>query len=245
MVLQYAEGRNFNYWMNNNSKYFNWLIKLKVLSSIISGLKEIHQKQMVHRDFHIGNILFKEIHLFTSNYISDMGLCGEIGNIDETNIYGVVPYVAPEVLRGKTYTQAADIYSFGMIMYFIATEKQPFSNCAHDHLLVIDICKGIRPEINELEAPKCYIDLMKKCWDSNPINRPNASEIEKFIILFHNSYCSRETTRLVRFDSEPILLKKPSQTGSVLVTSVQIRARLQIQCFIFNSWFYDSGEAFK
>uniref|UniRef100_U9UNR3 Protein kinase domain-containing protein n=1 Tax=Rhizophagus irregularis (strain DAOM 181602 / DAOM 197198 / MUCL 43194) TaxID=747089 RepID=U9UNR3_RHIID len=170
MVLQYAEGRNFNYWMNNNSKYFNWLIKLKVLSSIISGLKEIHQKQMVHRDFHIGNILFKEIHLFTSNYISDMGLCGEIGNIDETNIYGVVPYVAPEVLRGKTYTQAADIYSF-------------------------DICKGIRPEINELEAPKCYIDLMKKCWDSNPINRPNASEIEKFIILFHNSYCKNEIKR--------------------------------------------------
>ncbi|CAB4441659.1 unnamed protein product [Rhizophagus irregularis] len=192
MVLQYAEGRNFNYWMNNNSKYFNWLIKLKVLSSIISGLKEIHQKQMVHRDFHIGNILFKEIHLFTSNYISDMGLCGEIGNIDETNIYGVMPYVAPEILRGKPYTQAADIYSFGMIMYFVATGKQPFSHCAHDHLLVIDICKGIRPEINELEAPKCYIDLMKKCWDSNPVNRPNASEIEKFIISFHNSYCRKK-----------------------------------------------------
>src|SRR3954464_1863646 len=26
-------------------------------------------------------------------------------------------------------------------------------------------------------APKCYIDLMKKCWDPNPDNRPNAREI--------------------------------------------------------------------
>ncbi|CAB4432388.1 unnamed protein product [Rhizophagus irregularis] len=160
MILQYAEGRNFNYWMNKNSKYFDWFIKLKVLDNIINGLKEIHQKQMVHRDFHIGNILFKEIHLFTSNYISDMGLCGEIGNIDETNIYGVMPYVAPEVLR------------------------------------VLDICKGIRPEINKPEAPGFYIDLMKKCWDLNPVNRPNTAEIEKTIISFYNSYRSQDDNEI-------------------------------------------------
>src|SRR5204862_27645 len=88
---------------NITNEFLNLLIKLKVLNNIIDCLKEIHQKQMVHHDFHIGNILFKEIHLFTSNYISDMGLCREIGNIDETNIYGVMPYVAPEVLRGNPY----------------------------------------------------------------------------------------------------------------------------------------------
>ncbi|POG76726.1 kinase-like domain-containing protein [Rhizophagus irregularis DAOM 181602=DAOM 197198] len=134
---------------------------------------------MVHHDFHVGNILFNEIFVISSNikiYISDMGLCREVGNIDKTTIYGVMPYVAPEVLRGKPYTLAADIYSFGMIMYFAATEKQPFANCAHDELLALDICKGIRPEINEPEAPKCYIDLMKKCWDTDPNNRPDATK---------------------------------------------------------------------
>ncbi|CAB5200468.1 unnamed protein product [Rhizophagus irregularis] len=56
----------------------------------------------------------KHIHLqvIISIHISDMGLCGEVSNKDETKIYGVMPYVAPEVLRGKPYTQAADIYSF-------------------------------------------------------------------------------------------------------------------------------------
>ena len=81
--------------------------------------------------------------------ISDMGLCGEVGNTDgntdETKIHGVMPYVAPEVLRGKLYTQAADISSFGMIMYFIATGNQPFANCAHDEFLAISICDGNRP----------------------------------------------------------------------------------------------------
>ena len=46
-----------------------------------------------------------------------------------------------------------------MIMYFVATGRQPFADCAHDELLALSIYKGIRPEINEPEAPKCYIDL--------------------------------------------------------------------------------------
>ena len=75
-----------------------------------------------------------------------------------------------------------------MIMYFIATERPPFSNCAHDEFLVIDICKKGRPEIDETEAPKCYIDLMKRCWNSNPDKRPKATEICELIDLFHSSY---------------------------------------------------------
>ncbi|CAB4413169.1 unnamed protein product [Rhizophagus irregularis] len=116
--------------------------------------------------------------------ISDMGLCREVGNIkntDVTKIYGVMPYVAPEVLKGNSYTQAADIYSFGMIMYFIATRRQPFANCAHDNILALKICNGIRPEINEQEIPESYIELIKKCWDPNPNNRPNATKIKEEI----------------------------------------------------------------
>src|SRR5581483_4303777 len=151
-VLDYAEGGDLDHWIKKNYKNFYWLIKIKVLSGIIQGLNEIHQRQMVHRDLHVGNILSNIISLNLSSYnifIADMGLCGEVDNLDETKIYGVMSYMAPEVLSGKPYTQAADIYSFGMIMYFVATGNQPFSDCAHDHNLVLSICNGIRPKINE------------------------------------------------------------------------------------------------
>ncbi|RIA86039.1 kinase-like domain-containing protein [Glomus cerebriforme] len=190
IVLDYADGGNFNDWINKNYKNFNWLNRLKKLGDIINGLAQIHKKWMVHRDLHTGNILVLYNHL----YISDMGLCGEIGHIDESKIYGVMPYVAPEVLRGKPYTRAADIYSFGMIMYFVATGRQPFDNFAHDEILALKICKGIRPEINEKEAPKCYIDLMKECWDSNPDNRPDAKKIKDSIRSFYNSYANDAET---------------------------------------------------
>ena len=107
-----------------------------------------------------------------------------------------MPYVAPEVLREQPYTQAADIYSFGMIMYFIATRKQPFSDCAHDNFLAIKICNGVKPEISELEAPKCYIDLMKKCLDSDMDNRPSVVEVDKLINSFYISYSGRNSSEI-------------------------------------------------
>jgi serine/threonine protein kinase len=182
IVLYYAEGGDFNNWISvsENFKNFSWKKKLRTLYFIAQGLNEIHKKKMVHHDFHTGNILFNTSSMeeyVNRTYISDMGFCRKVDNDNQNNIYGVMPYVAPEVLRGNSYTQAADIYSFGMIMYFVATGRQPLDNCAHDHILALDICKGIRPEINELEAPKSYVNLMKECWDSNPNNRPNITEL--------------------------------------------------------------------
>src|SRR6266480_2907596 len=175
MIFEYANGGNFNNWINRNYKNFNWNYKLSTLHSLAGSLEKIHRKNMVHRDLHTGNILVSSRADY--HYISDMGLCGEVSNTDKTKIYGVMPFVAPEVLRGRSYTQAADIYSFGMIMYFVATGRQPFVDHAHDQDLALSICNGIRSEIIEKEAPKCYIDLMKKCWDLNPDNRPKARKI--------------------------------------------------------------------
>src|SRR5436190_12683564 len=104
MVLEYAEGGNFNQWMNKNYSNFDWKNKIETLSNIISGLAEIHSNQMVHRDLHTGNILFLSHRndLLDSVRISDMGLSGPIGDVDKTKIrkiYGILPYVAPEVLN--------------------------------------------------------------------------------------------------------------------------------------------------
>ncbi|GBB87125.1 hypothetical protein RclHR1_13580005 [Rhizophagus clarus] len=193
MVLEYADRGNLVDWITKYHKGFGWSQKLNKLIYISSGLKEIHQNQMVHRDFHTGNLLFKTNKDISLDIrISDMGLCGKVGKIDEKDVYGVMPYVAPEVLRGESYTQAADIYSFGMIMYYIATRRQPFQNCAHDQFLALDICKeDRRPEIKELEAPECYIDLMRKCWDPDPKNRPDVKETCGLIKSFYNSYTAK------------------------------------------------------
>jgi len=81
---------------NPNDKFWNlWAISLQ--------LEAIHKLNLVHGDFHNGNILY------TSNisiFISDLGLCRPVNqNNIKNDIYGVLPYMAPEVLRGKPYTK--------------------------------------------------------------------------------------------------------------------------------------------
>ena len=50
--------------------------------------------------------------------------------------------------------------------------------------MLLRICNGDRPEISDSEAPKCYIYLMKKCWDSDPNNRPKIAEVRDLIKSF-------------------------------------------------------------
>ncbi|RHZ78319.1 hypothetical protein Glove_166g13 [Diversispora epigaea] len=79
-------------------------------------------------------------------------------------------------MRGE-YTQASDVYSFGMIMLEILTSYPPYYNTPHDINLIMSICKGQKPEI-KYEIPRLLRDLMERCWDSDPHNRPTAKELE-------------------------------------------------------------------
>src|SRR5437773_4334184 len=85
----------------------------------------------------------------------------------------------------KPYTKESDIYSFGMIMWTYTTGKKPFYNISHDQHLILNILEGKRPEITK-DTPEFYADLMKKCWDPNPENRPTAEEIWKCLKRYNN-----------------------------------------------------------
>src|SRR5688572_11628025 len=95
---------------------------------------------------------------------------------EDKKIYGVLPYVAPEVLRGKEYTQASDIYGFGIIAYELCTGFPPYHDIAHDEFLAAKICQGLRPTSN-YKIPQLILDIIKKCWNADPLKRPNANEL--------------------------------------------------------------------
>ncbi|CAI2168716.1 4331_t:CDS:2 [Funneliformis geosporum] len=79
-----------------------------------------------------------------NNTRDDLGLCTPIEYFQSSknnDIYDVLPFVAPEVLKGQSYTFASDIYSFSMIMWEYISEVPPFDNEAYDFQLSLDICK--------------------------------------------------------------------------------------------------------
>ncbi|RIB26459.1 kinase-like domain-containing protein [Gigaspora rosea] len=114
----------------------------------------------------------------TQSYIADLGLSRKKDEcVSEGNIYGVIPYVAPEVLSGaQQFTQAADIYGFGIIMAEMSTGQRPFDGHEFGTKLAVKICNGLRPAFAR-ETPKCYIELAERCMNSDPQKRPSAQDI--------------------------------------------------------------------
>ncbi|EXX72468.1 Cdc15p [Rhizophagus irregularis DAOM 197198w] len=182
MVLQYCEGGNFrNNYINKELGYYSKIDKLR---QIASGLLDIHNSGKVHKDFHSGNILY----IGDLPYISDFGMCQPANikqSVNQKSVYGVLPYMAPEVLRGYQYTKASDIYSFGIMMNEYISEETPYNNIAHDNGLAIKICEGLKPSIFKY-TPKLLADLITKCWDAEEINRPTAKELYQTLNEWNN-----------------------------------------------------------
>ncbi|RIA94150.1 kinase-like domain-containing protein [Glomus cerebriforme] len=219
MILDYAVNGSLRNYFDTNVK-LSWKDKFNILYHIANGLNNIHVNELIHRDLHIGNILHAG-KIIKNACITDMGLCKPADYISTENAknstYGVLPYIAPEILRGQDYTKAADIYSFGIIMYEVFSGLPPYYDVSHDENLAIKICQGLRPRFN-IKIPQLIVHLIKSCLDANQLNRPTASEVYKIII----QWCGEifRETELKKQIEEANIINKKSQTSNVILTSL-------------------------
>ncbi|RIB21153.1 kinase-like domain-containing protein [Gigaspora rosea] len=187
LVMQYASEGNLQSYLDNSFTRFTWHQKINMFRDIVLGLKAIHSEYLIHCDLHSGNILRHGYGNDSDNldtYISDIGLCHPVVDSKEKEkVFGVLPYIAPEVLRGDRYTKASDIYSLGIIMWEITSGEKPFMDRAHNEELAKDICNGLRPTIIN-NTPECYAQVMKQCWDANPLIRPTVENLAVIIKEF-------------------------------------------------------------
>ncbi|RGB25061.1 kinase-like domain-containing protein [Rhizophagus diaphanus] len=159
---------------------------LYILWRISDGLQTIHEKNFIHRDFHSGNILVEIIENIDQYLIGDLGLSQPANNTLSSNeIYGVIPYIAPEIFKGVAFSRASDIYSMGMIMWELTTGCKPFANVEHDTDLIYEIIDGKRPKITD-DTPEDFVNLMKKCWNSDPKKRPSAKKVCESLYFWAN-----------------------------------------------------------
>ncbi|GBB99987.1 hypothetical protein RclHR1_00370028 [Rhizophagus clarus] len=213
MVLEYANYGNLRDYLKNFYSLLKWEDKLVILLNIIYNLNFIHERNYVHKDLHSGNILQFFYYDQLDTKITDLGLAQQL--VDNSNspnsitVCGVLPYMAPEILNGKSYTFASDVYSFGIIMVEVSTGKPPYGNVPHDEKLALAICNDVRPEMNK-KAPKCYNDLIKQCLDANPDKRPTSKEILQKIRnwRFHDH-------EKVEKSSKKLFSKKTSISGDI------------------------------
>jgi serine/threonine protein kinase len=213
MVMRYAEDGSLRKLLDKRYETLNWNQKILILYFIARGLNQIHKAGLVHKDFHSGNIVNKSV----ISFITDFGLCRPVSEdstkTGQRNLYGVLPYVAPELLKGKEYTQASDIYSFGIIMTEVLTGYPPYHDIPHDDYLKINICSGRRPEI-KCEVPQLLLDIIEKCLDAEPKNRPTALNLE--YVLRKCLYNLKERNEASEFYRKVKLIENSIQNSTKL-----------------------------
>ncbi|GBC02776.1 hypothetical protein RclHR1_04810007 [Rhizophagus clarus] len=184
MITQFAEKGNLRSFLSNNFNNILWKDKLYLLYKLITDLNYLHKLSYFHKDFHSGNILLID----DWSYISDFGLSG-LSNKQKSNneICGVLPYIAPEVLKEKPYTLSSDIYSFGVIMAELSSGKPPFHKRKHDFTLALEICNGLRPDFGK-GTPEAYKKLAYGCMNAIPDQRPTAEELCNILEFWHECY---------------------------------------------------------
>ncbi|RIA90858.1 kinase-like domain-containing protein, partial [Glomus cerebriforme] len=181
MVLKYANGGNFRQYIWRKFPY-SWSERLSILQKLAESLCNIHKANYIHRDLYPGNILIQENNwkCKLKVYISELDSCANLNSEMDQQKYGNLLYIAPEVLAGKGNLTSikSDIYSFGIIMWELASGDEPYSDYKTDDekKLILDIVNGMRPN-NLIGTPKCYHELMQKCLDADPEKRPTTLDI--------------------------------------------------------------------
>lgn len=95
-------------------------------------------------------------------------------------------YTAPELLKLKGSVSSAssaegDVYSLGMIIWFIINEAIPFEGLNYADLLVLVLEEEKRPSFKK-EAHHALADISKECWKSSPQDRPSLEKVEETLI---------------------------------------------------------------
>ena len=156
--------------------------KLLVINRVFQGIDYLHSNSLIHRDIKPSNILFDHDYLpYISDFETIRQACdNQASQVEITGDLGSTLYASPEQERGETLSYATDVYSFGLILYFLYENKNLVST------------KYSKKEDDEIPTiKKCSNDfqrLFQSCIQFNPDKRIKNHEIKKIIIDEINSF---------------------------------------------------------
>ncbi|KAG2428818.1 hypothetical protein HXX76_011518 [Chlamydomonas incerta] len=161
---------------------------LRTAREIAQGMCHLHASQIVHGDLKPANVLLKSSRSDRRGFIAkvaDFGLSkivqvAERGSLEcDTDATGTIAYMAPEVLNGSL-CPAADIYSFGVILWQLITGERPFAD-VHPGRMWVGVCTGAL----QLEWPADAHPMVRKlgdaCMSFDKRQRPSFTKVARVL----------------------------------------------------------------
>eukprot|EP00002_Diphylleia_rotans_P016600 TRINITY_DN322_c0_g2_i1.p1 TRINITY_DN322_c0_g2~~TRINITY_DN322_c0_g2_i1.p1 ORF type:complete len:2542 (+),score=316.64 TRINITY_DN322_c0_g2_i1:99-7724(+) len=149
-------------------------IKHKVAQGVINAMIYLHSLQppILHRDLKTSNIL---VDMNFNPFICDFGFARVKAHNQTMTRCGTAIYQAPEVMEGKRYSEKADVYSFGIVLWEIETQKVPYESMDTMNISFA-VLKGTRPTFPPKGDP-VLLPIITQCWSQDPDDRPVFAEM--------------------------------------------------------------------
>lgn len=193
MVTEYCELGSADKFFLNNTQHSTIALRHRVCSDIARGMEYIIKQNIIHRDLKPANVLM--IHADVTSprpccKITDFGTARSSFDPQMTVGIGTPIFMAPELftVHPPSYTQASDVYAYGMSLYQLLSNKVPFHD-ARSHFDISNmVSNGKRPDAL-IHIKQClgdhhttwitlFVDnVISPAWDQDPKLRPSFEQL--------------------------------------------------------------------
>jgi hypothetical protein len=178
IVMEYIEGGTLGQYFKKKNFNFSERQASSIMSQIANGVKYLHRYGIVHRDLKPDNIMITQQNDFGVIKIMDFGL-SKIVSTQEKMVdgYGTLSYVAPEVLLRTPYNKEVDIWSMGVILYYMLCGHLPFKG--NKEVIIAEKIVNDDLEFDEEEweiRSKKVRELISSCLKKEPEERITIDE---------------------------------------------------------------------
>ena len=178
--MEYLPKGSLHGVLQNKNEAISWDTRWTIGDRHWQRAKLSSQQRHIHRDLKSLNILLDENYLAK---ICDFGLSKiklETSSSSTKSKTGTIRWRAPETFkRGFKPANSMDIYSYGMVLWEIASRELPFAD-APDELTVISWIKDGEKETVPTDCPKAYGDIIQETWQEAE-KRPSAAKIVEML----------------------------------------------------------------
>eukprot|EP01087_Luapelamoeba_hula_P017866 TRINITY_DN5673_c0_g1_i2.p1 TRINITY_DN5673_c0_g1~~TRINITY_DN5673_c0_g1_i2.p1 ORF type:complete len:438 (-),score=66.24 TRINITY_DN5673_c0_g1_i2:93-1406(-) len=170
IVGEFYKRGNVLEWLRRHPKA-KWLDVTYMARGAAAGVLHLHREHIIHRDLAARNLLLDSK---LCVHVADFGLARtKVQMYAKTSgNLGAIKWLAPEAISKKSYSEASDCFSFGVVLWEMATrgsEPYPDEEIVH---IALGVSQGTKRLSIPNNCPELWKRLMTACWAQDPKDRP-------------------------------------------------------------------------